>query len=132
MYLLDTNIIVYLLHDNKIIDAFFQGLEKKNFAISAITRLEFLVGEKKENRGTEYLFRYLHGFICLPVTKQIINTAYRISRSNDHDRSIRFNDLLIAATAAHLKLPIISADKGFRNIPGISLFMLDLSSRQRS
>ena len=56
----------------------------------------------------------------LDINIEIATIATTDERFNHFDPA----DRLIAATAIHLQIPIVSSDKGLKNIPGIELILL--------
>jgi predicted nucleic acid-binding protein len=52
-----------------------------------------------------------------PFTDDIKNLTIEIKQS----KKIKLPDAIIAATALHLNLPLLRADKDFRHIPGLTL-----------
>ena len=58
--------------------------------------------------------------IIFPFTDDIKNITINIRQS----KKIKLPDAIIAATAIHYKLPLISADSGFKNISALTLITL--------
>ena len=56
----------------------------------------------------------------MELTDDIKNITINIRQS----KKIKLPDAIIAATAIHYKLPLISADSGFKNISALTLITL--------
>jgi predicted nucleic acid-binding protein len=101
MYLLDSNIIIY--YAEKKYDCLEAILQEEILYVSEITRLEVLgyhkIGDLK------ILFEQLFAeFNLIPISKAIINHAILIRQQ----KSMSLGDAIIAATALHNDLTIVS------------------------
>jgi toxin FitB len=116
MYLLDSNIVIYYA-DKKYdcLDAIFQ---KETLYVSEITRLEVLGYHKLGN--LKALFEQLFAeFTLIPVSNAIIDNAILIRQQ----KSVSIGDAIIAATALHNDLTIVSRNvKDFDWIENLTVY----------
>lgn len=110
---IDTNIILYALGGDDLLVDFLQD---RILHVSFITELELLgyaaLGTE-ERRGCQ---AFLSACVLHDPTVEIKAMATGLRRQ--HQR-LKLQDALIAATAMHLRLPLLSADRAFRDIPGL-------------
>ena len=59
---------------------------------------------------------------CMPV--EINSDIREISIRIKQQKKIKIPDAIIVATALWLEFPLVTADKGFKNIPGIDLILM--------
>jgi predicted nucleic acid-binding protein len=118
-YLMDTNIMVYLLQGNPCVQHFAQ---EDMLAISCVTEMELLgrfqILEKEKNIITRMLSRCL----IIDINYYIKQLAIKI-RQNVH---VKLPDALIAATALQQNLTLVTADKGFNRIADLDLLLITL------
>ncbi len=97
--------------------AFLEHHPDTPFAISAITAVEFLEGFADERRGT----RFLDPFRILPLDAAVAVHAARIRRQlRRQGAPIGDMDILIAATALHSRIPLVSHNLShFQRISGL-------------
>jgi predicted nucleic acid-binding protein len=118
-YLIDTNIMVYLLQGNPCVQHFAQ---EDMLAISCVTEMELLgrfqISEKEKNIITRMLSRCL----IIDINYYIKQLAIKI-RQNVH---VKLPDALIAATALQQNLTLVTADKGFNRIADLDLLLITL------
>lgn len=115
---LDTNILIYLLHgDLKIAEL----IDNKTFTISFITELELLSIPMNsiQNRKIKSLLKECY---ILNINEEIKN--HTIDFRNKYN--IKLPDAIVAATAHYLDLPLITADKGFKKIDELNLFIYEI------
>lgn len=122
MYLLDTNILIYALKAESSVLKFLGTLRTGRFAISIISRLEFLDGLNDEVFLTKEIQDYLDLFENIVLDKEIVKVAallsFRVSNK------VKFKDLIIAATAIFTNKILVTADKDFKKFPGLKLKLL--------
>ncbi|MFM7086328.1 MAG: type II toxin-antitoxin system VapC family toxin [Cyanobium sp.] len=119
MFLLDSNVFIYYLNDDLTEDGnrLFERAIASGSAYSAISRLEVLGYplSAPKRQDAEDILRL---FQELPIDDAILDQAIAL-RSSSRIKSI---DALIAATARHHNLPLITRNlKDFEAIPGLSL-----------
>lgn len=115
---LDTNILIYLLQgDLKIAEL----IDNKTFTISFITELELLSipTNSIQNRKIKALLKECY---ILNINEEIKN--HTIDFRNKYN--IKLPDAIVAATAHYLDLPLITADKGFKKIDELNLFIYEI------
>lgn len=113
-YLLDTNFILGLLKATpEVIDIISQhDVLTSNCAYSAITRME-LMGYLGISAEEEKLINdRLSNFRYLPITSEIEDMAIAFRRT----RKMKLPDAIIAATAKHHGLELLSLDKALVTI----------------
>ena len=88
--------------------------------ISVISEIELLGWHKLSEQDKQKLRYLLDDCIIFELTSEIRKLAIEIRQS----RRIKTPDAIIAATAKYLQIPIVSSDKGLKNIPGIELILL--------
>ncbi len=122
-YLLDTNILIYLMDEPKI---WHEKLKKyRNGAqfISIISHFEILAGTVKKKFDVETLLESLEPFQVLPFQENLSFEAIKLMKKKS---SLKFKDLIIATTAQHYGLELITADRDFKSIPGLKIHLLKL------
>lgn len=115
-FFVDTNFLIYLLNGNPAVNPYLGN----NYFISEITEMEML-GVKKISTAT------------LKVRKALLDNCYLINFNSEIKKiaieikqkvQIKLPDAIVAASAIHIGLPIITADKGFKNIPELNLISI--------
>lgn len=110
-YLIDTNIIIYLLENKHKIVMEIENLGDDVFSISTITRLEVLMDIKKHSLNLEQGENYLDDFENISFDKDICREAAKLNSKNV--KKLKFKDIMIAATAQHNNLTLVTSDKDF-------------------
>ncbi len=87
-----------------------------------VSRLEFLNGLQNEIFITKEVEQYLDLFENITLDREIVRTAALFSFKSF--KKLKFRDLIIAATAVVRNRTLITADKDFRNFPGLKLKLL--------
>jgi predicted nucleic acid-binding protein len=116
-YLADTNCFIYLLDENPLLLPF----TSESWAFSYITEIE-LLSKKELSSNDDTLIRAMLD-TCYKVnhSQLITDLAINLKRSNN----IKLPDAIIAASAQLMRLPLLTADKGFANIKGIDCIILE-------
>ncbi len=113
----DTNIFVYLLNGDIRIDPYLDN----EFIVSDITEIELLgvknISEKDKKVRRELLDN------CFPVAYN--NEIKEIAIALKQKIAIKIPDALIAATAIKFKVPLLTVDKDFKKVPGLSLILVE-------
>src|SRR5258708_2012616 len=116
-YLADTNCFIYLLDENPLVLPFTSD----GWAFSYITEIELL--SKKGITESEDI-----------TIREMLNACYKINHSQmlselvinlKRNNNIKLPDAIIAASSQLLRLPLITADKGFANIKDIDCIILN-------
>jgi predicted nucleic acid-binding protein len=111
--LLDTNIVLYLLNGDTVVQQYLQG---KSFYVSFINELE-LLGYKDINEYEEKSIElFLEECAIIDVNSGIKEITKQLRRSY----SLKLPDAIIAATAIFLGIPLLSADKHFERIDDLT------------
>lgn len=113
--LLDTNVVIEHLRSPKM-GSLFNDVD---LYISVITEIELFRYPGLGKDEIDLIERFLIIVRSIPVTSSLARYAARIGRT----RKIRVPDLLIAATAIQLGVPLYTKNKkDFRNIPDLVLY----------
>ena len=113
-FLLDTNIILYLLNGEETLVGILEG--KRPF-ISFITELE-LYGFRKLNEADKTKI----DSVLAQCTIIDINAGIKLSTINiRREYKIKLPDSIIAGTSLYLGIPLVTADNGFNKIENLDL-----------
>jgi predicted nucleic acid-binding protein len=115
-YLLDTNILIYIINQNEDVCTFVEKLDQERFYISPITRFEFLVGAP--NPDPDIIRYFLNECLSLPVDRKTSDKAAELFHRY---KDLKFKDALIAASALLHEKTLVTADKGFKKIVELDL-----------
>lgn len=121
MYILDSNIFIYFLKGNQRLIEFLEDLGAERFYTSVISRLEVLMGHDKDDVSLKEVEFYLDDCENIAVDKLVIREAFNLT--SKLKKKLKFKDLLIAATAKVHKKVLITADKDFKNVPGLKVLV---------
>jgi len=117
--LCDTNPLIYLLDGNIDVARF---LDNKQIYVSVITELELFGKPNLSVQDTEIIDVLLNGCFITEINQEIKHLYKEIKQKY----SIKLPDAVIAATAIYLDMPLLSFDRGFKNISNLKLILLDL------
>jgi predicted nucleic acid-binding protein len=112
-FMVDTNILIYL-HEAK--PEVLPYLEYA-WCCSVITEMELLGTPNLSSNEKSKLKSLLSDCIIFPFSDDIKYITINIRQT----RKVKIPDAIIAATAIHYNLPLLSADRGFKNISGLTL-----------
>lgn len=115
-FVADTNFLIDI-HEGK--DKVLPFLDS-TIVISIISEIELLGWYKLKEEEKHLLRSLLDDCILFELTAEIRKLAIDIRQQ----KKIKTPDAIIAATAKYLQIPIVSSDKGLKNIPGIELILL--------
>ena len=117
-YLLDTNILLYALKGLADVRLYFDIPP----TISVVTEIEIL--GVKEIKNTEIAIRETIVEYCqvIPITTSIKKKTIELKRAI----KLAVPDALIAATAIEGGFTLITADKGFKKVKGLSLILIEV------
>jgi predicted nucleic acid-binding protein len=118
--ILDTNILIY--HLNGVLDddteKLLENVLKLNSSISVITRIEVLGWQRHNPTSLQDAQDLLNRINEQPLTNEIVNECIQLRQTH----SIRIPDAIIAATALHLNLPLMTRNvEDFEGIPNLRL-----------
>jgi len=111
-FLLDTNIILYLLSGDKTIASI---INEKEIYVSFITEMELLSYKKISIHEEKKIKNLLSDVFIVEMNISIKAKAIEIRKEN----TIKLPDCIIAATAEHLDIPLLTSDEGFKKIKSI-------------
>lgn len=116
----DTNIALYLLGGDKNLTAMLNG---QDLVISQITRMELLSYPEITKAELTRVEVFLDTWPVEDIHSRIEEEAIRIRRKH----RLKLPDSIIAATALHLDIPLMSADKQLeRLIPEVDVVRYEL------
>ena len=115
----DTNPLIYLLNGNMEVAQF---LDNKQIYLSVITELELLGKPNLSSQSIKIIDTLLSVCVVVDINQKVKQVYREIKQSN----SVKLPDAIVAATAIYLDMPLLTFDKGFKNIPKLKLIMLDL------
>lgn len=121
MYLIDSNIFIYFLKQNDGIVEFLEDLDEDRFAVSIVSRFEILAGAEKESYSLKEIEDYLNDCDNIVLDSRVVTEALSMRRKLK--KKLKFTDLVIAATARLHKKILITADKDFKNVPGLKVLV---------
>ncbi len=115
--MLDTNVIIYSLGGNPSVTKL---ITNKEHFISEITEIE-LLGFHKLSRGDEKLLTaYLQNTFVIGLNSSIKSSAISLKRKY----RLKTVDAIIAASAIHFDLPLVTADKEFQKIDELEIILI--------
>jgi predicted nucleic acid-binding protein len=110
----DTNPLIYLLDGDKDVAAFLNG---KQIYISVISELELFGKQHLSKADTTLIEALVDNCFIVDINREIIQIYKDLKQAHP----IKLPDALIAATAIYLDIPLLTFDKGFKNIPELQL-----------
>lgn len=125
-YLIDTDIIIYSIKGNAVVQDCFLKNENIPKVISVITYGELLFGAKKSKnieKNLAVVYRIKELFPVIGIDKAIIETFSDIKANTQRTGSVIDDmDLLIASTALTLNYTLVTNnEKHFRKIKGLKV-----------
>jgi predicted nucleic acid-binding protein len=117
-FLLDTNIVLYLLSGNKTITEILDGAQPY---VSFITQLELLGYQGISQKDMKSLMKFLDECVIIDINDEI--KKHTISIRKKH--KIKLPDSIIAATSIFMELPLLTADKGFSKINSLNFALYE-------
>ena len=118
-YLIDTNILVYMLQGNPKVRYFAQ---EEFLAVSCITEMEILGKYQIFEEEKKIVEELLEQCNIIDITYKIKQTAIKLRQNY----RIKLPDAIIAATAIQQNLTLVTADKGFSKISELDLILLNM------
>jgi len=112
---LDTNVCLYLLNGDRRLAAMLEG---RPLRVSQITRMELLSFRGITNGELKRVQVFLESWPVEPIHEAIEELAIQIRRKHH----LKLPDSIIAATAYHLDIPLMTADLRLeRLMPGVQV-----------
>jgi predicted nucleic acid-binding protein len=115
-FVFDTNVFLYLQSGRKDLVEIFN---ESSVFISVITELELLSFKGLDSNSEKELKQALKSCFIVDLEVPIRQLAIELRKSS----TLKLPDALIAATAIHLQLPLITADKDFEGIENLMLYL---------
>ena len=113
-YLLDTNIILYILSGSETIA---RHLNQKIFYISVISEIELLGYKALSLKQEKSIKDFISNFRIISIDEAIKNESIALRKKY----SLKLPDCIVAATAITLNLTFITSDKQFRQVNNLLL-----------
>ena len=117
-YLLDTNIVLYVLNGESDLISF---LNDQLIHISIITEMELLSFHSISKQEQHSLKDFIGEIEVTPLNEKIKDTAIAIRKKY----KLKLPDSIVAATAIAYNIPLITADKHFKLISELQLLLYD-------
>lgn len=125
MIVIDTSVVSYIFNGDTRADYYKERIRGERYAISFQTLEEVLFGAYKRgwgDRRKNELERYLQQYEVIWATAELVERCARLrSESEKVGRALATADAWIAATAVLLECPLVSHDRDFSGIPGLTL-----------
>jgi len=121
-YLLDTNAIIYFLKGRLTTDSneLIENVIHESLNISIITKIELLCWKNITDGEIGKVREFLNYAKIHYLDDQIADLAVSIRK----EFNLKLPDAVIAATTAHYKFKLITADHHFEKIPHLSILSL--------
>ena len=118
-FIIDTNIILYILNGNKELAELLDG---KEIYVSFITELELLGYKGISDKDKILIRQFLNDCTVIDINEIIKISVLQIKQKH----FVKLPDAIIAATSDFLDIPLISADKDFVKIKEIKLNLFEI------
>ena len=112
--LLDTNIILYLLHGDETLAAI---LENRQVYVSFITEVELYSFKKLSSKEKARITDLLSSCTIIDLNSGVKNLTIKLRQ----EFGLKLPDCFIAATAQYFDMPLFSADKDFEKVTSLDL-----------
>lgn len=113
-FLLDTNIILYILSGDKIIANYLQN---QILYTSVICEIELFSYKSISVNQEKEIKSFLKEFRIVAIDQSVKELAIQIRKKY----SLKIPDSIIAATSISLGIPLVTADKGFKKVSELTL-----------
>ena len=111
---LDTNTVLYFLSGDETLSDF---INDKMLYISVITEMELLSYDRIGAKEMKVLAGFIREIQVVNINQEIKDTTIKIRKAS----KLKLPDCIIAASSIALKIPLITADKGIKNIEGLDI-----------
>lgn len=115
-YVLDTNIVLYLLAGNTDL---WTMLESTNPAVSVITEMELLSYQHITEAEESKIRKFLAKCVVVPLDNQVKDQAITFRKAYN----LKLPDSIIVATAAAKDFTLLTADKRLSTVPDITCML---------
>jgi len=119
-YLVDTNIVLYLLSGDERIAEILNG-QKIN--ISFITELELLGYKDLSNENLKIIKKFISDCTVFDINEEIKRNAITIRKKY----GLKLPDAIIAGTSKYLNCPLLTADNDFSKLDDMSVIIYSVS-----
>lgn len=116
-FLADTNFLIYL-HEGK---SFIEPFLNYNFGVSFISEIELLGHRNMSQQEENSLQELLKDSFVFNFNEDIKLQTIKLKQKY----SIKLPDAIIASTSLVFQIPLITSDKGFKNIKELDLILLE-------
>ena len=113
-FLLDTNIILYILSGDKIIANY---LRNKILYTSIICEIELFSYKSISLNEEKEIQKFLSKFRIISIDQSVKELSIQLRKKY----SLKIPDTIIAATSISLGIPLVTADKGFKQISELTI-----------
>ena len=113
-FLLDTNIILYILSGDKIIANY---LRNKILYTSIICEIELFSYKSISLNEEKEIQKFLSKFRIISIDQSVKELSIQLRKKY----SLKIPDTIIAATSISLGIPLVTADKGFEQISELTI-----------
>ena len=113
-FLLDTNIILYLLGGDKIIANY---LSKKILYTSIICEIELLSFKSLSSSEEKEIKNFLQELRIVSIDQSIKELAIMVRKKY----ALKIPDSIIAATSISLEIPLVTSNKAFKTLSEIEI-----------
>lgn len=118
--LVDTNVIIYVLHGNREVASL---IHSKYAYLSVISELELLSFPKIEKKEEFVIQSFIKEMNLIGLNEVIKRETIRLRRAY----GLKLPDSIIAATALYLNCPLITADGDFSKVSELDLRLVNPS-----
>ncbi|NQU78643.1 type II toxin-antitoxin system VapC family toxin [Candidatus Woesearchaeota archaeon] len=127
MYLLDTSVMFEILSATKTGAAALLEIGEESVAISSLTRYELLATRK--GKRFEEMQRMLRSLPVIAYDTPCADVSADLkSRMSVKGKTISYHDTHIAGTCIYNNLILVTLDKHFANVPGLTVKKLEFES----
>jgi predicted nucleic acid-binding protein len=117
-FLADTNILLYILEGRPAIKPFIND----NLAVSVIAEIELLGWHKITATQSLVIKNLLNSCFIIELIPAVKEIAINLRQSH----KLKLPDAIVAATAVHLKVPLLTADKNMSKLKDINVLLLEI------
>jgi predicted nucleic acid-binding protein len=117
--LVDTNIFIMLLDGNERIADILEG---NTVFTSFVSELELLSAQGLKIGQIRVIENLLSDCTIVDINSLIKSTTLKLRRKH----KLKLPDAIIAATAITLDIPLLTSDKGFKTIEGLTLILFEI------
>ncbi|RYD74019.1 MAG: type II toxin-antitoxin system VapC family toxin [Sphingobacteriales bacterium] len=114
----DTNILLYFLKGEQDV---VEMISDKEIVISFITELELLSFPKLSSESEETILELLRNCTIIDLNREIKTLTIDFRKKS----KLKLPDSIIAASAFHTKLPLLTADKQFRSVEELDIILYE-------